>query len=274
MRNTRLKLKAIHVGLRAFTLRYLLFSIASSLALISIIIAHYAVAYNQQYNGSVVKVSVDYGVLTVSNVKVSFYIINTAYASIYGFNAKDNDCVTLSELPGNLSTQLMHMLNCTLIKEYSYGYPIAIKFTNLSGISNGTLIIPQDPVAYFTAKLFSELSSYTLLIYIIFTAITALSSIYISLNYLDYLTDAFKRLRLMIGDDAVAAIVYSPLLITVSYIIIAIIEYTLVRLLLSAERVINVNLNDPMIAFTEPLITILLPMLTVLVISWRRSSWS
>ncbi|MGC8569772.1 MAG: hypothetical protein ACP5L1_00400 [Caldivirga sp.] len=274
MRNTRLKLKAIHVGLRAFTLRYLLFSIASSLALISIIIAHYAVAYNQQYNGSVVKVSVDYGAVTVSNVKVSFYIINTAYASIYGFNAKDNDCVTLSELPGNLSTQLMHMLNCTLIKEYSYGYPIAIKFTNSSGISNGTLIIPQDPVAYFTAKLFSELSSYTLLIYIIFTAITALSSIYISLNYLDYLTDAFKRLRLMIGDDAVAAIVYSPLLITVSYIIIAIIEYTLVRLLLSAERVINVNLNDPMIAFTEPLITILLPMLTVLVISWRRSSWS
>jgi len=274
MRNTRLKLKAIHVVLRAFTLRYLLFSIASSLALISIIIAHYAVAYNQQYNGSIVKVSVDYGVLTVSNVKVSFYIINTAYASIYGFNAKDNDCVTLSELPRNLSTQLMRMLNCTLIKEYSYGYPIAIKFTNSSGISNGTLIIPQDPVAYFTARLFSELSSYTLLIYIIFTAITALSSIYISLNYLDYLTDAFKRLRLMIGNDAVAAIVYSLLLITVSYIIIAIIEYTLVRLLLSTERVINVNLSDPMIAFTEPLITILLPMLTVLVISWRRSSWS
>lgn len=273
MRNTRLKLKAIHVGLRAFTLRYLLFSIASSIALISVIIAHYAVAYNQQYNGSLIKASVNYGVLTVNGIKVSFYIINTAYAGLYGIHVKDNECLMLSEAPGNLSTQVAQALNCTLIREYYYGYPIIIKFTNSSSIINGTLIIPQNPSAYFTAKLFNELAGYTTLIYLIFTAIIALSSIYISLNYLNYLTDAFKRLRLMIDGWAIAAVAYIPLIIAASYVIIVVVEYILIKLFLSMEKVISINLSSPIVVLIEPLIIILLPMLTILVISWRRSSW-
>ncbi|ABW02465.1 hypothetical protein [Caldivirga maquilingensis] len=273
MRNTRLKLKAIHAGLREFTLRYLLFSIASSIALISILIAHYAVAYNQQYNGGLVKVSVDYGVITLNGVKVSFYIINTAYASIYGFHVKDNECITFIELTGNLRAQAAQLLNCTLIRDYPYGYPIIIKFTNSSNTSNGILIIPQNPSAYFTARLFSELTNYTWLIYVVFSVIITLSSFYISLNYLNYLTDAFKRLRLMIGDEAVAAIAYTPLLTAVLYVIIVIAEYVLIKHVLSMEKFISINLSSPITVLMEPLIIILLPMLMILVISWRRSSW-
>ena len=272
MRNTRLKLKAIHAGLREFTLRYLLFSIASSIALTSVIIAHYAAAYNQQYNGSLIRASVDYGVLAVDGVKVPFYVINEAYASLYGFHVNDNECVILSEALWNLSNKVMQLLKCTLIKEYPYGYPIVIKFTNSSGISNGTLIIPQDPSGYFTARLLNGLAGYTSLVYMAFTVITALSSIYVSLNYLNYLTDAFKKLRLIISEGSIIVITYVPLLTIASYLIIAVAEYGLIKFLLNMEKIIRINLGNPLIMLIEPLIVILLPMLVVLVVSWRRSS--
>ncbi len=272
MHSIRLKLKAIHASLREFALRYLLFSMASSIALISVMIAHYAAVYNQQYNGSLIKVSVDYGVLTVNGVKVPFYVINAAYASLYGFHVNGNECIILSEALWGLSNKVTQLLECTLVKEYSYSYPVIIKFTNSSSIGNGTLIIPQDPSEYFTARLLGGLAGYTSLVYMAFTVIIALSSIYISLNYLNYLTDAFKRLRLIIGEGSIMAVTYVPLLTIASYLIIMVAEYELIKHLLSMEKVIRVNLSNPTVMLIEPLAVILIPVLITLVVSWRRSS--
>lgn len=270
MRSAALRLRATWVGLRRYTLRYLLFSAASLLALTSVIIANSLASLNQGYAGGLLRVPVNYGVISVNNASLPFYITNAAYAKAYGLSIRGNECIILGELPNALVKWINETLGCSAITGYpTINYPIVIKFTSLN-VANGTLIIPRDPTSYFSSILFMNIFNFTLLLHMVLLIVVALSSIYVNLGYLSYLTDSFRRLRLLTNGGLSLAMAYITLLIIASYVAIAGVEYAVVKAL-TTQAPIKLN-SGLSIAIVEPPVILLAPALTTLVVSWRRSS--
>jgi hypothetical protein len=271
--NAVLRLKATWISLRVFATRYLLFSAASSIALVSIVLAGHIALLNQQYTGGLLKVPVDYGLVKLGNMSIPFYVTNAAYASLYGISVRGNECIVLGELPQPVVGELTEVLGCSSLVTYpAYGYLMVVKLGELGNGSNGTLIIPKDPVSYFSTVLMGNVSGFTSLMYVVFLTIVGLSSTYLSLSHLGYLTEAFRRLRFITGGGLVEAVSHLTVLVVSSYLLVATFEDLALGLLLSRQSLVRFSYGAPPLMVIGQLITLITPMLIVVVVSWRLSS--
>jgi len=149
---------------------------------------------------------------------------------------------------------------------------MVVKLGELGSGSNGTLIIPKDPVSYFSTVLMGNVSGFTSLMYVVFLTIVGLSSTYLSLSHLGYLTEAFRRLRFIMGGGLVEAVSHLTMLVVSSYLLVATLEDLALGLLLSRQSLVRFSYGAPPLMVIGQLITLITPMLIAVVASWRLSS--